>query len=130
MLTFFKINSQECLDWNDEPGDSSTFIVIVKIVAHENGFSTYVLCNHRSQNKITQRHSTAGHHTIKVISQFDVALETSITHFSGDMPVIGFNALKAFLVSTKQPLWHSGLKQVLDGNREFQEELGQVSPNV
>ena len=43
MLTYFKINSEQALVWNEDPNDLSIFIVLVAVVNHKFGVSTFVL---------------------------------------------------------------------------------------
>ena len=139
MFTFFKINSEQQLEWDHDPQDLCTFIVIVTAVEHQLGWSTYVLSNRKHQKEITKKYSTVGHSTIRVASQFDVALETSVSCLSAGMSVIGFNALKTFLEAKRdRPFAHAGLKQVLEAiekptsapnmDQEEIESLGYASP--
>ena len=61
--------------------------------------------------------------------KFDVALETGTNQFSADMPVMGIDALELFLSKSKTPFFHSGLREVLTGNRCIESQgLGPVSP--
>lgn len=116
---FYKINHEHCLEW-DDVSDPFTFIIVVKVTAtSDRGFSTYVLTNKRSD--ITKKYTTDGHSTIKVMSQFDVALETGVTQLSADMPVIGIDALGIFIKKDRQPFFHSGLREVLTGNRQVED---------
>ena len=64
---------------------------------HQLGCSAYVLSNRKNQKEIVRKYSTVGHSAIRVTSQFDVALETSISCLPAGMSVIGFNASKTFL---------------------------------
>ena len=131
MLTFFKINHEHCLEWKDAT-DVLTFIVVVEVVAtSDRGFSTHIMTNERRNSVVTKKCITSGRSTIKVMSQFDVALETGTIQFSPDMPVIGFNALGRFLARDKLPFFHSGPREVLTGNRRIgSEELGPASPKL
>ena len=136
MLTFFKINSEQQLEWDHDPQDLTTFVVIIKVIPCQSGsYGTYVLSNQKHQKEITKRYFTVGRSTIKLLSQFDVALETSISCLSGKMIVIGQEALKAFLEASGQPFTHAGLKQVLEtaienraSNQEEEDSLGCTSP--
>ena len=125
MLNFFKINHERVLEWEDFP-DVLTFIVVVNVMASsDRGFSTYILTNERSNSAITRKYTTTGHSTIRVVSQFDVALETGMTQFSADMPVVGIDALELFLSKGKMPFFHSGLREVLVGNRRLESKGSQ-----
>lgn len=124
MLTFFKINHKHCLEWGDLP-DPLTFIIVVKVVATSDlGFSTYILTNQKKD--VAKRYTSDGHSTVKITSQFDVALETGLMGLSADMPVIGVDALEQFIVRDKSPFFHSGLREVLTGNRNI--HSGDLSP--
>ncbi|KAG7356056.1 hypothetical protein IV203_000742 [Nitzschia inconspicua] len=119
MFTFFKINSEEKLEWDHDPQDLSAFIVLVTFMKHQLGYSTYILSNRRNQKEITKKYSTTGHSRIRVISQFDVALETSISCLSAWMCVIGIDALKTFLGANRdRPFAHARLKRVLEAIRD------------
>ena len=74
------------------------------------------------RNNMAKRHTTDGHSTGKTVSQFDVALETGLVRLSADMPVIGIDALEQFINKDRLPFFHSGLREILTGNRniEFQ----------
>ena len=114
MLAFFKINHENCLEWTDTP-DPLTFIVVINVVAtSDRGFSACIVTNQKVNKKVAKKCTTDGHSTLKMVSQFDVALETSISCLSGKMIVIGQEALKAFLEASGQPFTHAGLKQVLE----------------
>ena len=128
MLTFWKINHENCSEWENTP-DSLTFVIVVKVVASNQGFSTCVLSNEKRNSAITKKHTTDGRSTIKVVSQFDVALETGTNQFSADMPMIGIDALELFLSKSKSLFFHSGLIEVLMGNRciESQELVRNIS---
>lgn len=116
MLTYFRINCEQILQWNPEP-DISTFIVIIKVVAHRGGgFTTFVLSN-RTSAVVRNKYSTTGFSTVSKVSQFDITLETRITQLSKEMPLIGFSALEAFLSGHKRPFAYAGLQQVLEGNQ-------------
>lgn len=45
MLTYFRIDSEEQLEWIDDPQDLLIFIVVIATVQHEFGISTYLLSN-------------------------------------------------------------------------------------
>ena len=101
MLTFFNVNHEHCLEWADL-SDLRTFIIVIKVTAtSDRGFSACVLTNQRTNSAITKKHTSDGHTTIKVVSQFDVALETGTTQFSADVPVTGIDALELFLSKSK-----------------------------
>ena len=117
MLTFFKINSeQDLLEWDDNPNDLSIFIVIIASVQHEFGLSTHVVANRKHQKAVTSKFNVLGCSTIKVVSQFDINLETSISSLKEGMPVVGLNALKAFIEAKRaRPFLHADLKRVMEG---------------
>ena len=130
MLTFWKIKHENCSEWENTP-DSLTFVIVVKVVASNRGFGTCVLSNEKRNSAITKKCTTGGRSTIKTVSQFDVALETGTNQFSADMPVMGIDALELFLSESKSPFFHSGLREVLMGNRCIEsQELGPVSPEL
>ena len=130
MLTFWKINHENCSEWKNTP-DSLTFVIVVKVVASDRGFSTHVSSNERRNSAITKKHTTGGRSTIKTVSQFDVALERGTNQFSADMPVMGIDAFELFLSKSKTPFFHSGLSAVLTGNRCIEcQGLGPVSPEL
>ena len=138
MLTFFKINSEQPLEWNDDE-DHSTFIVVVTVVEHEFGVSTYLLCNAKNQRVVTSKFDVLGLSTIKVISQFDVRTETGVDSLNEEMVgVTGLNALQAFLeANRKRPFQYADLKRVSDAavlslgeqREEETESLGCPSPS-
>jgi len=99
MLQFWKINSEQGLEWIEESSlhDPTIFIIIVKVIQTEFGLSTH-LCSNRSSGKaILEQCDIIGHFTIKRLSQFDTRLETAISCLDETMPVIGVNALRAFV---------------------------------
>ena len=98
MLTFFKINSEQDLEWEVNPDDLSIFIVIIASVQHEFGLSTYIVANRKHQKAVTSKFNVLflGCSTTKVVSQFDINLQTLISSLKEGMPVAGLNALKAF----------------------------------
>ena len=111
MLTFFKINSEQQLEWNNDPQDLCIFIVIIAIVEHEFGVSTYLLCNRKQQRIVSSKFNVLGLSTVKVASQFDIKTETGVESLKEGMPVIGLNALRAFLeAKRKRPFVHADLK--------------------
>ena len=116
MLTFFKINSEQALEWNDDPNDLSIFIVIITSVQHEFGLSTYVVANRKHQKAVTSKFYVLGCSTIKVVSQFDITLETSISSLKEGMNVVGLNALKAFIeAKCARPFLYTDLKREMEG---------------
>jgi len=98
MLTFFKINSEQGLQWKEESHtDPITFVIIVKVIQTQFGLSTY-LCSNRSTGKaVLEQCDILGHHTISRLSQFDTRLETAISCLDEKMPVVGANALRIFV---------------------------------
>ena len=116
MLTFFKINSEQDLEWDDNPNDLSIFIVIIASVQHEFGLSTYIVANRKHQKAVTSKFNVLGCSTIKVVSQFDINLETSISSLKEGMHVVGLNALKVFIEAKRaRPFLYADLKRVMEG---------------
>ena len=116
MLTFFKINSEQDSEWDDNPNDLSIFIVIIASVQHEFGLSTYIVANRKHQKVVTSKFNVLGCSTMKVVSQFDVNLETSISYLKEGMPVVVLNALKAFIEAKRaRPFLCADLKRVMEG---------------
>ena len=116
MLTFFKINSEQDLEWDDNPNDLSIFVVIIASVQHEFGLSTHTVANRKHQKAVTSKFNVLGCSTIKVVSQFDVNLETSISSLKEGMQVVGLNALKAFIEAKRaRPFLYADLKRVMEG---------------
>ena len=114
MLTFFKINSEQDSEWDDNPNDLSIFIVIIASVQHEFGLSTHIVANH--QKAVTSKLNVLGCSTAKVVSQFDTNLETSISSLKEGMLVVGLNALKAFIEAKRaRPFLRADLKRVMEG---------------
>ena len=110
MLTYFKINSEQHLEWEDDHQDLCTFIVVIARVEHEFGVSTYLLCN-RKQSIVSSKFNVLGLSTIKVVSQFDIKTETGAVSLKEGMPVIGLNSLRAFLEAKhKRPFTCAALK--------------------
>ena len=66
MLTYFKINSEQALEWNEDLNDLTIFIVIIATVEHKFGFSTHIVSN-RGQKGVSSRFCVLGYSTIKVI---------------------------------------------------------------
>ena len=116
MSTFFKINSEQDLEWDDNPNDLSVFVVIIASVQHEFGLSTYIVANKKHQKAVTSKFNVLGCSTIKVVSQFDINLETSISSLKEGMLVVGLNALKAFIEAKRaRPFLYADLKRVMEG---------------
>ena len=128
MLTFFKINHEHCLEWKDAQ-DPLVFVVVKVAATLDRGFSTCVFSDERCNSAITKKCTTGGRSTIKVVSQFDVALETGTNQFSADMPVMGIDALELFLSKSKSPFFHSGLTEVPMENRCIGLSCRQNLPN-
>ena len=99
MMSFWKINHEQELDWIDDPDDLSTFIVVVAVKASEFGFSAYS-CVNRSQRKATLgKLRVVGHFTLHAITQFDARTESGVSYLQEEMPVIGRNALRSFVAN-------------------------------
>ena len=118
MLTYFKINSEQELEWDDTtPHDLSIFIVIIASVQHEFGLSTCIVANRKHQKAVTSKFNVLSCSTIKVVSQFDILLETSISSLKEGMHVVGLNALKAFIEAKRnRPFLHVDLKRVMEAS--------------
>ena len=115
MLTFFKINSEQDLEWDDNPNDLSIFIVIIASVQHEFGLSTHIVANRKHQKDVTSKFNVLGCSTIKVVSQFDINLETSISSLKEGMHVVGLNALRVFIEAKRaRPFLYADLKRVME----------------
>ena len=116
MLTFFKINSEQELEWDDNPNDLSIFVVVIASVQHEFDLSTHIVANRKHQKAVTSKFNVLGCSTIKVVSQFDTNLETSISSLKEGMHVVGLNALKAFIeAKCARPFLCADLKRVMEG---------------
>ena len=126
MLTFFKVNSEQPLTWCDDPLDLFTFIVIVTVIEHEFGVSTYLVGNSKLQSIVASKNDVLGLFTVIVVSQFDVKTETGVEHLQEGMSVIGLNALNAFLdANRKQPFLHAELKRISEAATAVQRETEQ-----
>ena len=113
MLNFFKINSEHRLEWDENPQDFLTFIVIVAVKEHEFGVSTYILCNRKQQSIVASKFEVLGLSTINVVSQFNIKIETGVKSLNGEMKVVGLNALRVFLeLKRKYPFIYADLKRV------------------
>ena len=140
MLTYFKINSEQALEWDEDLNDLTIFIVIITTVEHEFGLSTCAVSNRR-QKAVTSRFCVLGCSTTKVVSQFDIKTKTGVTCLKEGMPVVGLNALKAFIEAKRaRPFLYANLKQVMEGaeiaritNAQEEEEgtsgLGHATPS-
>lgn len=114
MLTFFKINSEQHLEWKEDLDDGA-FIVVVATVEHEFGISTYLLCNRKQQSVVSSKLNVVGLTSIRVVSQFDIRTETGVDSLKEGMDVIGLGALRAFLeAKRKRPFMYADLKRVLE----------------
>lgn len=141
MLTFFRINSEETLEWRHDPQDLITFIVVVAETQHKFGVSTYVLSNRKHQKIITAKLDMAGLFSVRVASGFDVKTETGVGGLTKGMKVVGLSALRAFLEAKRdRPFVYADLKRVLKhsedaanalntDDREETEDLGYASPS-
>ena len=113
MLTYFKIKLD--LSWDESP-KGRIFVVIIATTEHEFGSSTHVCANTKYQKDVTSMCHTSGCSTIKVLSQFDVKLETSICSLDQGMTVVGLNALNVYIDEKRAtPFQHADLKKVMDG---------------
>ena len=127
MLTFFKINSEQQLEWNNDPQDLCTFVVIITAVEHEFGVSTYLLFNRKQQKIVSSKFNVVGLSTIKVTSQFDIKTETGVDRLKEGMPIIGLNALQAFLeAKRKRPFVCADLKRISEAAGEQWEETSSL----
>ena len=83
------------------------------------GISTYLLCNNKRQKVVSSKFDVLGLHTVKAMSQFDIKTETGVDSLKEGMPVIGLNALRAFLeANRKRPFQYTGLKQISETAEE------------
>ena len=119
MLTYFKVNSERALEWNEDLNDLTFFIVIIATVMHEFGLSTHIVANrkHHDQKDVTSRFSVLGCSTIKIVSQFYIKTETGITCPKEGMLVVGLNALREFIEAKRATPFQCGadLKRVMEG---------------
>lgn len=132
MLTFWKLNHEQTLQWTDDSDDLSTFIVVVAEKATEFGLSTYLCSNRDARKAILNRCVLLGHHTLHPISQFDTRLESGVSGLQEGMRVVGLNALRTFLdVHCHRSFTHSSLKRVLActevGAEKQEVDLGYLS---
>ena len=94
----------------------SLAIVIIASVQHKFGLSTCVVANGKHQKAVTSKFNVLSCTTTKVVSQFDANLETSISSLKEGMPVVGLNALKAFIEAKHaRPFLYADLKRVMEG---------------
>ena len=115
MLTFWKLNHEQTLQWEvDGDEDLSTFIIIVSEKATDFGLSTYLYSNRKARKAILNKCVLVGRHTLHPISQFDARLESGVTSLKEGMPIIGKNALRAFLeANSHRSFTHALLERVL-----------------
>lgn len=91
MLTYLKVNSGQALEWNEDPEDLSMFVINVATQQHEFGFSTCVAANTKHQRDVNSKFRTGGCSTTKLLTQFDVQLETSLSSLPQEgMRVVGW----------------------------------------
>ena len=139
MLTYFKINSEQALEWDEDSNDDlSIFIVIVAVVNHEFGVSTFVLSNRKQQSVVSSKFKVLGLSTVSVVSQFDIKTETGVGSLREGMWVTGLNGLRAFIEAKRsQPFMCADLKRVMTAAEiaitgvqgEHGEECGTSDPN-
>ena len=116
MLTYFKINSEQALEWDEDLNDLTIFIVIIATVEHEFGLSTCIVANRKHQKAVTSKFNVLACSTMKVVSQFDINLETSISSLKEGMHVVGLNTLKAFIEAKHaRPFLCADVKRVMEG---------------
>ena len=90
--------------------------MIIVSVQHEFGLSAHIVANRKHQKAVTSKFNVLGCSTAKVVSQFDVTLETSISSLKEGMRAVGLNALRAFIEAKRaRPFLCADLKQVLVG---------------
>lgn len=115
MLTHCKINSDDEIEWFEDENDLSVFVVVMTTVQHQLGRSTCVVSDKKHQEAIKKKFRVVGCHTIKCVSQFDVAVETAVTSLRQEMRVIGLKGLSACLNSKRTIPFHTaGLKAIED----------------
>lgn len=113
-MPHFKINHENELEWNDDDNDPTTFIVITAQLEKEFGYGTFVCTNRKIVSAISKKFKTIGHFSCRNISQFDIKIDTGITHLKEGMKIIGKNALRTFLdVHSHLPLSCLNLEQLL-----------------
>lgn len=114
MLTFWKLNHVQTLDWNDNGNDIAVWIVIVATKATEFRFSTFICTNSKQRKVVLSKCITAERLTLHTSSQFDVRLESGQTCLREGMSVIGKNALRTFLEAQEHCSFsYASLDQVL-----------------
>ena len=138
MLTYYKVNSELALDWVED-NDLSIFIIVIATIQHEFETSTYVVCNKKHQKDVAKKFNVVGYSTIKIVSQFDVKIETSVSSLHQSMRCVGLEGLRAYLDAKRAIPFHlAGLKMILDYNtaptgastqqEEEEGDLGYPSP--
>ena len=114
MLSYFKINSEGDLKWDDDP-EGGVFVIIIATTQHEFGISNYVCTNTKHQRDVTSRYRTDGCSTVKVLSQFDVKVETSVSSLQEGMRIVGLGALSKYLdIKRTTPFQNADLRRVLE----------------
>jgi hypothetical protein len=115
MLSYFKINSEQSLEWVDDPEDLQTFIVIIAVTEREFGNSTYLLSNTNKVKTVASKFKILGISNVRIISQFDIKTEAGFASLERGMSVIGLNALRLFLdAKRRQPFMYADLKRFSD----------------
>ena len=114
MLNFFKINSEQEIEWVEDEGPSS-FIIVVAVLKGTCGYSTFIYTNGTKRDPILKRMKVIGHHTLNVIAQFDVKTETGVCCLNTTMRLVGRKALRVFLDSNPHRCFaYSDLQRIAD----------------
>lgn len=102
--------------WNGgDTTNDSIFIAIVASAQHEFGVSTHILTNGKQQKAVTSKFNVPGCSTVKVVSQFDTFLETSVSSMKEGMTVAGLTAVNAFVeAKCNMPFLCADLKRVME----------------
>lgn len=107
-MPWFKCNSLSPPHWSSVDG---VFVVVAVTNIGETGFTTYLYSNAKSKQIISQCSKVTGHHSIKLVSEFDVNVETGLVDFNCSMEVVNVEALFSFIDSHPQrPMAHNSLR--------------------
>ena len=116
MLTYFKINSEGDLKFDEDPEGGVVFVIIITTTQHEFGVSNCVCANTKHQRDVMSGCHTNGCSTVKLLSQFDAKLETSVSSLQEGMRIVGLGALSKYLDAKRTtPFQNADPKRVLDG---------------
>lgn len=76
-----------------DPQDLTTFIVIVAVIQHRFGVSTYIQSDRKHQKAIAAKLDVVGLFSVNVSSGFDVKTETGVSGPAEGMDVVDLSAL-------------------------------------